>query len=354
MHALEFKFRWVDENGQPQAFRVKKGSLGEEELALEDTKIPVAAITEVDVRGKNVVLAILTGENESANVVFYTDQAMKLKAELGRVRGAAWAEMHRKDLEAKGLGQTFRQQICPSCQAVIDLTGKKVTPQVSCQFCHTLSAIELPADDLSANDKPAASALGYRLCDECGMYSKPRQFTIFYFYFLLVVYGWHSRTTWRCPGCMRGEAWKMLFGNLLFILGIPTAIIQLYRAYGGTDIGGPFPGLDKANLLARNGDLTGAITSYQTLLQAQPVAAGVKYNIGLALLQQKRHDQAARMFEFALDDCANYEPAASALAMCYETLGEQDKLAALKSSWGIESADEQIQAGDAQAHAIAE
>jgi len=30
---------------------------------------------------------------------------------------------------------------------------------------------------------------------------------------------------------MRGEAWKMFFGNLIFLLGVPVARIQLFRSY---------------------------------------------------------------------------------------------------------------------------
>ncbi|MGE3317439.1 MAG: tetratricopeptide repeat protein, partial [Planctomycetaceae bacterium] len=201
-------------------------------------------------------------------------------------------------------------------------------------FCHTISTISEPGDEML--DPKSVSETGYRICDECGMYAKPRQFTIFYFYFLLVVYGWNQRTTWRCPGCMRGDAWKMLFGNALFVLGVPVALWQLFRSYGGTDIGGRFPGLDKANTLARKGDLDRAVAAYRTLLEKQPVAAGVKYNIGLALLQQQRVDQAARMFEFALADCANYGPAINVLAACYQQLGETEKLAELKKRLGVE------------------
>lgn len=133
---------------------------------------------------------------------------------------------------------------------------------------------------------------------------------------------------------MRGEAWKMLFGNLLFLVGVPVAIAQLFRAYGGTDVGGKYAGLDTANVKARSGKFQQAIADYRKILDKQPVAAGVKYNIALAFLQREDWEGAAQMLEFALADCANYGPAAHSLAACYERLGEQEKLADLKLQWG--------------------
>jgi hypothetical protein len=333
MSDLRFKFHWIDANGQPTSVFAKKGAVGEQALVLENTEIPIAALVDVEARGEYVALSAMTGEAQAQSMVVKTSQASRLTAELGRLRSAVWAETHRQELQQQGLGHTFRRQTCPDCAATIDLTDMPVTPQISCDFCHTIST--LPSATQQEGVTPGPDR-GYRLCDECGMYSKPRQFTIFYFYFLLVVYGWNSRTTWRCPACMRGEAWKMLLGNLPFVLGVPVAGAQLFRAYGGTDVGGHYPGLDRANLRARRGDLEGAIKSYMKILQRRPVAAGVKYNIALALIQQDRIEDAARMLEYALADCANYRPAAAALIGCYEKLGEDEKLAELKRRWHIQ------------------
>lgn len=330
MAALNFKFYWVNDKGANTSILAKKGVLDVDTLTLEDATIPIAAIASADVRGQYLVLSVAQKTGEPANLLVSTSKAGRIKEELGRLRSAIWAEMHRKELEDSGAGRTFHKQTCPACGAVLDLTGMADTPQVSCQFCHTISTLR------TADGSPVTEIeRGYRLCDECGMYSSPRQFTIFYFYFLLVVYGWRSRITWRCPGCMRGEAWRMFFGNLIFVLGVPVALVQLFRSYGGTSLGGLYPGLDGANLRARRGDLTGAIEAYQKILTRRPISAGVKHNLGLAFLRQQRSEEAAKMFEFALADCANYQPAAAALANCYEQLGESEKLAELKARWGV-------------------
>jgi tetratricopeptide (TPR) repeat protein len=339
--ALQFKYHPVNAQGQQTGFLAKKGLVDEQSITLDGSQIPIGAIVDVDVRGKMLVFSVFTGGQQPVPIVLQTDKAGAVKQELGRLRSALWADAHKKQLEEKGIGHTFREAVCPVCSSVIDLTNVDESPQVDCQFCHTISMIADRND--GEFDPKSVSETGYRICDECGMYSKPRQFTIFYFYFLIAVYGWNHRTTWRCPGCMRGDAWKMLFGNALFVLGVPVALWQLFRSYGGTDIGGRFPGLDKANTLARKGDLDRAVAAYRTILEKQPVAAGVKFNIGLALLQQQqRADQAARMFEFALADCANYAPALNALAACYQNLGETEKLEKLKKRFEAEEAGEKV------------
>ncbi len=339
MTDIDFKFHWVGENGQQVGFFSKKGNLSGNDLTLDDTTLPVGSIVDVDTRGNILVLGLVSEDDEPIHAAIQTSKAGKLKSELGVRRSATWAELHRKELQEKGLGHTFREETCPSCTATIDLSNKEPTPQMSCDFCHTISLSE-SFDHGPQTPNQSNSETGYRICDECGMYSKPRKFTIFYFYFLLYVYGWRSQTTWRCPGCMRGEAWKMLGGNLIFILGVPVALVQLFRSYGGTDIGALYKGLDKANLKARKQDLGGAIEIYQNILRERPTSAGVKYNVGLAMLQQNRTEEAARMFEYALADCANYHPAAAVLAGCYETLNETDKLAALHEKWGDDVEDE--------------
>jgi len=335
---IRFKFHWVGENGQPAGFLAKKGVVDEEAVTLRDVRIPVGAIVACDVRGSYLVLVVAQEGGEAAQIVVHTGQAKRVREQVGRLRSAVVSEMHRKELEARGEGHLFRQQSCPSCGATVDLTGMDETPQVYCGYCDSITTLRSP-EGVTVTEVER----GFRLCDECAMYSAPRQFTIFYFYFLLVVYGWRSRTTWRCPGCMRGEAWKMLLGNLIFVLGVPTSLVQLFRSYGGTSIGGLYPGLDRANLRAARGDLAGAIEAYQKVLDRRPVSAGVKYNIGQALAREGEPADASEMFEMALADCGNYQPAASGLAACYEQLGEDEKLADLRRRWGV-SDEEKIEA----------
>ena len=130
----------------------------------------------------------------------------------------------------------------------------------------------------------------------------------------------------------------MLAANFVFVLGIPVALVQLFRSYGGTDLSGPFRGLDTGNIKARKGDVGGALQQYRTILERVPHCAGLKYNLGLALLQQGDRSRAADSFAAALEDCVNYVPAYAVVSPLYEELGETDRLAELPAE--VEHGDE--------------
>jgi len=326
-----FKYYRVDQDGNTTTTFAYKGEFDGETLKLDNAEVPAEVIGEVETRGKYLFFSAV---DEADEVVVLTLQitsgsAAKLRELLGRARSAKWAEAHEQEMIKQGQGHTFRKEICPHCDATINLTNMAVTPQVYCEFCHRVGTLTTALESSQAGEKD------YGLCDECGMYSQPRKFTMFYFYFLLVVYGWSSNETYRCPACMRGEAWKMLAGNFLFVLGVPFALLQLFRAYGGTDIGSLYGGLDKANLLARGKKFENAVEAYQAILKKTPLAAGVKYNIALAFLHNDDTEGASHMLEFVLKDCANYEPAAATLLHCYTSLNETEKLTALKELWGV-------------------
>ena len=131
----------------------------------------------------------------------------------------------------------------------------------------------------------------------------------------------------------------MLLGNLPFLLGVPVAIVQLFRCYGGKITGSVLADLDTANLKARKGDMLAALQGYQKVLERVPFAAGVKYNLALALLQQEDYERAAESLELVLVDCANYSPAYHALVGCYVQLGEEAKLKELRRVWGEDDED---------------
>ncbi len=335
---LAFKFHWLNDQGQPTSMMRKKGHFEGETVTLEEAEIPAAVIVESAVRENKMAITAIAADEQEEYVTMLIQLPSKkvaeeLKKRIDLARSAAWARHHRKALEDKGLGHTFRQEQCPRCTATLILSDMPESPQLYCHFCDSLSTIDPGAD-------PISQERDLRLCEECGMYTRPQKFTIFYFYFLLVVYGFSSRSTWRCPPCMRGEAWKMLFGNLIFVLGVPTAIWQLARSYGGSSVGGPFKGLDTGNIKARKGDLAGALESYRTILGKVPVSAGVKYNLGMALLAQGNKEKAADSFELALQDCTNYVPAYGQLCHLLQELGETERLKELAQMWATETEEE--------------
>lgn len=328
---LQFKFYWLDDKGQQTSVRRKNGSFDGQTLVLEDAAIPAAVMTDVQFRDNRMLISTIDQNEKPVYLAILVSGGMapRLKEGLDYARSSAWAELHKKELAEKGQAHTYREEHCPHCGTTLILTGMPRTPQLYCQFCDTLSTI-------GGDEAPPAGEEHLRICQECGMFARPTKFTIFYFYCLIVVYGWSSKSTWRCPACMRGDAWKMLFGNLLFLLGVPVALTQLVRAYGGSSPGGDFKGLDTANIKARSGDVLGALEIYRSILGRVPHSAGLKYNIGLALLQQNEPERAAESFRLALEDCSNYVPAYQMLRPLYEDLGETESLKELKRMWDEE------------------
>lgn len=331
MEDIRFYFKWVDQQGNEE-WKRRPGAFDGETLKLDNVEIPVLALVQVVIRGSRMAFSVALQDQPAALLVvgiLSNSIPAKLKKALDLARSRVWADARREQLEAEGRGHEFRAWTCPHCEGTVDLTSMEETPQVYCRLCDSIST-------LAAEEALLRSERQFRLCDECGMYSKPRKFTIFYFF----LYAAFHKETWRCPACMRGDAWKMLAGNSIFLLGVPVALAQLYRSYGGTDRGSIYPNLDRANLKARGGKLEDAIADYRQILDEHVAAAGVMHNIGLAFLKQDDTVNAARTFELALRDCSNYQPAASALANCYEKLGETVKLAELKTRWGVGEQEE--------------
>ena len=331
---FDFKFHWLSEQGHQTTMFSKKGSFDGEMLVLEETEIPASIIVESIVRENRMVLSVFTGEEENPVAHLLIQPSSKkvteqLKERLDIARSSVWAKNHKEDLEKKGLGHTYRDEICDACGATLILSEMEKSPQLYCHFCDSLTTID-------PNEEPLKNEQAFKICEECGLFSKPQKFTIFYFYFLVFFYGWWSKPTWRCPACMRGEAWKMFFGNFIFLLGVPVAVVQLFRSYSSDAIGGSFKGLDTGNIRARNGNVSGALEQYRAILERVPYSAGVKYNLGLALLLNGDDERAAQTFELALEDCSNYAPAAQQLRALYPRLGETEKLKELERVWSGE------------------
>lgn len=332
--AYHFKFHWLDENFMQKGFFRKKGSLTHDVLKLDDLELPTAAIIHVQTAENRMVLGVSTGPDEVRSVpLMPTTKTVteELKKQLDIARSKIWAQARRDHLEATGRAFEYREATCPHCTATLDLSGMATTPQVYCHFCDSLSTVD---------QNPPAGEAKLGICDECGMYSQPLRYTVFYFVFLIFVFWTKQFKARKCRACMRADAWKMLFGNLIFILGVPNAIYQLIRSHsGGSIVEGVYAGLNSANIAARKANWPAATDGYRRVLDSVGVSAGVKYNLGLALRNAGSDEQAMRSFELSLDDCSNYAPAYHHLVEIYTSGGEADKLRELNRQWQNDSSN---------------
>ena len=208
----------------------------------------------------------------------------------------------------RGLGHQCRDSVCPFCQAkTLTLDSYPWSPQVHCRFCdsiHTTVAV----DGIGQTEKD------YRICPKCHMYSRPRRFTIGYFWFVWFHAQVNHRVILCCNDCMRPEAWKMTMGNLPGVLGMPLALTQLSRVYRDAIKKGPFQGLDKGNRLLKRGEVEKALEHYSIIVEKHPFSAGVLYNVARGLLARGDQIHAEETLVLALQNCVNYQPAERLLA----------------------------------------
>lgn len=337
---IEFKFRLLDNNGNETGFfRSQRGEFDGEILRLKETEIPADSIFDVVLRDKFMSVTYADENDDVQGVAFsiYKTDLRELKQSIDISRSDRIAAREKQRLIDAGMAEGFRTQICPHCQATISLNNLPQTPQVYCDFCQTLFTND---GNLDQNSLDRTAEKKHRLCDDCGMYAHPRRFAIFYFYFLFVLYGWSYRKTYRCPGCMRGDAWKMFFVNIFGVLGLPVAITQLIRSYFPRGSGGgKLKGLDNANVLANKGKIEKALDRYESMMEALPLNAGIKYNIGSGLATKGDFAHAEPMYEMSLEDCANYWPSLRGLSACYQIQEKTDQLNQLRLRYGVQADD---------------
>jgi uncharacterized protein (UPF0212 family) len=344
---IRFKYRELDANGNQAGFLAKKGHIEGDLLTLADTEIPLLAVRKAIRRFDRLVLEIMLADQDEPLVVVLAISSGKPEriAQAINLRSSRrWAELRQEALSEQGRGAEFRSQECPACGATVDCSGHPASPQLYCSYCDSILTI--------ADSRPAGEEQMH-CCDNCGMYAKPRPFTVFYFYFLLYIWGYRYQRLHLCHTCMRPKAWKMLFGNLLFILGVPVALTQLVRAYATGSVGSPaFAGLDAANALAKRKRIGPAIEKYELIYQRLASgAAGVRYNIGLAEMSRGNWEGAMQAFEAGLAECSNHQRTAQMLAQVYTAAKRPDKLAALKAAWGVQDepeVDDAVEAAEMQ------
>lgn len=323
MNPMTFKFRLLNAKGRPQGFLRSKGQVVPDEgLKLKDHTIPFAAIRHMQLVKKDILLLVMG--DDAVFGLSMPGKAGRLMRALAPAVSSAHAAAHRVRLVERGMGDKFRTTGCAHCGATVDLSGMPQSEAVYCRYC-----------DRITQEGVAPKQTGrFRCCDSCGFFARPRLFTEFYFYFLLVIYGFSYNKHEFCGVCMREKAWRMLGINAIFILGVPVALVQLYRAYfGSPGASSLYPGLEKGNALAMNGKRDKAEIVYEGILAQSVSAAGVHYNRGLAALRVRDAEGAILAFEESLDDCTNYLPAYAHLRRLYEGQGEHERVRELDALW---------------------
>ena len=228
----------MDEGNVSGGMFALTGSFDGKNLTLDEEVFPIRQIVGVGTYDHVMSLVISNEDDDetlSRTIVFKGESPDTLKRAIDGSRSSFEVAEEQKRLIHEGQGASFRAEVCPHCTASISLSKFADSPQCYCNYCETLFTIrgQHGARELESKTLAIEAEPNYRMCEQCGMYASPRKFTKFYFVFLLYFMHIVSEKTVRCPGCMRWEAWKMLFGNIFGLLGLPVAITQLIRSYRG-------------------------------------------------------------------------------------------------------------------------
>jgi len=304
----EFKFRYV-RNGDTLGFRAKQGRLGDKELTLDDDSVSYEQVVDTATRGNRIVMALsrelyIGGKlaehlvDGSAVVLEPSGvSARVLEMAIDRRCARVAAQRRRAELVAKGQQQLLRTEECPSCGAVVDLSGLAPTLYTYCRFCESL---------FTRDRARVTSGEQYRICDECGLFDRIQEYPEFYFYFLLIVAGFSYKQRFLCDGCAHKLFLKTLFLNLLFVVGVPVAIWVKLKSLAGRDP--TFETLARANSLARAGRYREAGVDYGVLLRGQPNHPAVLMNQALAHLVGGDQNGALGLLKRSLSACNHYAP----------------------------------------------
>lgn len=307
---LTFKCRFV-KNNAAMGLSAQKAAASQTELVIGEDRIPYSAISIAHHRENRVAFNLLTdvplskkaqkavGDERVLVLEVQGKQGGPLAQHVNRIVSRLMAERRRQELAQAGQSERFRTVVCPHCGATIDCSFAEVTRYTYCHFCHSL---------LLTRDLTVVSAGDiYQQCPTCSLYGRVRKYTSFYFYFLVIVYGFSYQPVYVCDTCAAKLAKRNLLINLIFLLGVPPAIVMWIRALSGRDAA--LKALDKANQFAAKGDYARSDEIYTTLLQDQPDHPAILMNQAMAHFNGQDAVGGAALLQRILSACSNYAPA---------------------------------------------
>lgn len=304
---ISFKFKYV-QNKYAQGLFAQKGVANETEILLGKERLIYEDIADTVTRDRRIAIAISPSASLSPEVSkrlsdstlmleVYNTQALELEKFIDRITSHKQAEINRQQLVAAGQEHLFYTVTCPDCGATIDLSRLDRTSYIYCRFCETI---------FQENQPLMTKGAEYRVCDECHMFDRVQGYTEFYFYFLLVVYGFSYNRRHLCDNCAHNVFLKTLLINLIFILGIFPSIWIKIKSMKGREPA--LKELAKANALAKKGKYQQASPIYQRLHNGYPNHPGLLLDEGLAHMFGSDAAGGMERFQRSLSSCSNYYP----------------------------------------------
>ncbi|NEQ38822.1 MAG: hypothetical protein F6K40_22135 [Okeania sp. SIO3I5] len=321
---LSFKLKYVDNHGTAQGLFAQKGFANEEAIILGKERLIYEDIANSTTRDNRLILAISPTAslskkvsnqliNEAALVLeIHQINALDLKRFIDRINSKKQAEITKQQFIEAAEGHLFYTVNCPECGATINLSRLNKTSYTYCRFCETI---------FQQNQDLMTKGSKYRTCDECQMFDRVQGYTEFYFYFLLIIYGYSFKRRYLCDNCADKVFWKTLLINFLFIVGIIPSIWIKIKSLMNRD--SELEELAKANALARIGNYQQADVIYSQLYNHYPNHPGLLMNEGLGHLFGNDGLGGAERFKRSLGYCSNYYPVINLIQKIQSTSQQQ-------------------------------
>jgi Zn-finger nucleic acid-binding protein len=317
---ISFKFRFI-KKGQAAHIMSKKGQADDIGLELGGDRIRYEEVVDTTSRDNRLIVVFRPGaelgpvvgknlaEAGIAIIEVYKIGVRTLERYIDRRSSLKQTEQRRARLAQEGKLNLFRTLACPCCAATVDVSELDRTTYVYCRFCESVF-----------KDGGEVVTLGdvYRVCDECSIFDRVQSYTEFYFYFLLVVYGFSHKKRHLCDNCAGRTFWKVLAINAVFMLGVPSAIWMKVKSMRGREA--RLAELPSANALAKKGKVDAAHMVFATLYERLPDHPGLLYDQGLGALMAGRTDEGVGYLERSLKACANFLPSIQFLGSLSDAL----------------------------------
>jgi hypothetical protein len=298
---VDFRFRFVREGhrvdpemaGAAHAMQLTLGDVGT--LDYRDVEATALGVETLGLRVERSGcleprLALLVSGEGMLVLAMDDEDARRVKAHVDRT-------ISRRFLDVRHT----RTASCPVCGSLVDLSDFAVSRFAQCPYCRSVTDTETGATIGSAC---------YGQCPECGRFDRVQTYTELHFRFYLLVYMYGRERRKTCDSCARQILLRALLRNLVFLIGVPTAVVGLIRASTGRLR--ELRRLPQANRLAAMGRRKEASAMYAAMARDAPCHPGVLVEWARAEAGLGETARASELLDDALRLCANYGPALDA------------------------------------------
>jgi len=305
---MDFKYKFVvDRNAR--GFLSKNGNVNEQGLNLDGELIPSQFIRNTSAADSRLLITVSNKNKLGPNTQKHIDNRNSIVLEVSkadvdllekvidRQTSSIHAEQSRQALEAKGEGSRFKASMCPHCEATIELTNFKPGQYTYCKYCESF---------FDQSNTVVTNGDTEKICGSCTMFDTVDNYTVFYFYFLIVRIGFVTSKKHFCNQCAKSKAKKALLINLPFILGIVPAI-RMWAKASSSDRKG-MKGLAKANAQATKGKYEAADLIYNEILTQYHNHPAVLRNMALGHLNGGDDAGYHQILQQSLSSAPNYSP----------------------------------------------